>query len=587
MTMHWRWTPVLLLGLAQACQSADNGSDASDLGGSGGSDPSAAGNGGAAGAPVGSGAVSEPGVTYIQEDEVGFSAVDGKVLPREGSTSVTGYTGTGFADADSGVGTSISWGLRTEAGGEVELVFRYAFGGDEANLRDAELSINGEVVVPRVVFSYTTTWDAWQETEPIEVALEPGSNHVVLRALEPGGLANIDYLLVLGEGVTPDEPHFSLSVSQNDEDAGSVSYSPEAPFYAAGDAVALLAEPNPGYVFQSWTGDFTSAEAEATLRIRDNTEVVARFLPEAAEQDPRLLGYAGVQDDEGTPYLVTGGSLGEAVTAESLEELKGYLEDSEPRVVSFSGLIEGADSIEIASDKTLLGVGEGAHLMGIELQVNGSRNVVIQNVAVSHVVAEGAGTANDAIVITGGAENVWVDHCELFSDRDNGKDYYDGLLEIKNEASFVTVSYTEFHDHYKVSLISSGDEQVGDGVIRATFHHNFFHDCESRMPSIRFGKAHVFNNYYRDNTSGSGVNSRMGAVVRVEQNYFLRSKDPVGSRDSPVLGSWEVLDNVYDECSGDQPTESTGSLEVPYAVELDGAPEVPAIVEAEAGIGKL
>src|SRR5262245_54011399 len=39
-----------------------------------------------------------PGVTIIQEDQVGFDAVDGKVLPRQGSTGVTGYTGGGFAD---------------------------------------------------------------------------------------------------------------------------------------------------------------------------------------------------------------------------------------------------------------------------------------------------------------------------------------------------------------------------------------------------------------------------------------------------------------------------------------------------------
>ena len=41
--------------------------------------------------------------------------------------------------------------------------------------------------------------------------------------------------------------------------------------------------------------------------------------------------------------------------------------------------------------------------------------------------------ANDAIVISG-AMNVWIDHCELYSDLTHDKDYYDGLLEIKNGA---------------------------------------------------------------------------------------------------------------------------------------------------------
>ncbi len=65
------------------------------------------------GAPnVGAGAVNEPGVLFIQEDELGFSGVDGKVLPREGSTSVAGYTGTGFADGDPGIGKSIGYSVR-------------------------------------------------------------------------------------------------------------------------------------------------------------------------------------------------------------------------------------------------------------------------------------------------------------------------------------------------------------------------------------------------------------------------------------------------------------------------------------------
>jgi hypothetical protein len=37
--------------------------------------------------------------------------------------------------------------------------------------------------------------------------------------------------------------------------------------------------------------------------------------------------------------------------------------------VTVSGLITGADSVDIASNKTLLGVGSGAHLQGLELQV--------------------------------------------------------------------------------------------------------------------------------------------------------------------------------------------------------------------------
>lgn len=531
------------------------------------------------------GAVPEPGLTYIQEGELGFSAVDGLILPRDASTSITGYTGTGFADPDSGEGTAISWSVNADSDGARSLVWRYAFGGAPENTRDARLLVNGVEVAENVVFPYTTTWDAWQETPPLELEFAEGPHFIQLIALGPSGLGNVDYLLIQGEGITPAAPSFSLSVTANDPDAGSVTVEPELDFYPEGTEVTVTAEAEPGYFFQSYTGDVTSASAEHTFMIEQNTRIIARFLPDGAEQDPDLVGYATVQDDEGTPYLVTGGSLGEEVTATTLEELTSYLESPEPLVVSFSGLFEGVDAIHIASDKTLLGIGDSAHLRGIELAIESQRNVIIKNVAVSHVVAEGSGTSNDAIVISD-SKNVWVDHCELFSDFANGRDYYDGLLEIKNGAAFITVSYTELHDHYKVSLISSGDEQVGDSVIRATYHHNYFHDTVSRLPSIRFGKAHLFNNYYLNNNGGSGVNSRMGAVVKVESCYFENTDDPIGWFEGPQTGSWDVLDNVFVSCVGSQPTTSTGMLPIPYEYAVDAAADVPAIVTASAGVGK-
>jgi pectate lyase len=531
--------------------------------------------------------LSMPGITYIQEDEVGFGAIDGNIIPRQASSSVTGYTGTGFADSGSGIGVAASWSVRAEEAGAYQIVWRYSFGGDAANLRDARLLVNGVVQAETVGFPYTNGWDQWQESVPLDVLFDAGSNFIQLQAIYDGGLVNIDYIKILGEGITPDTPSFSLAVDQNAAAGGTVSVSPEQAFYPAGTQVTLTAQAAPGYFFQSWTGGVTSSEPVHTFPIDANTRVTGLFLPEGTVQDPELVGYASVQDDEGTPFIVTGGSLGQSVQAATLDELAMYLERPEPYVVSFEGELQGDRAIHITSDKTLLGIGSTAHLRGIELEINAARNVIIRNLAVSHVIAEGAGEANDAIVVTGGSRNVWLDRLELFSDRENGEDYYDGLLEIKNAASYVTVSRSVFHDHHKVSLISSGDEQVGDTVIRATYHHNRFFNCSSRMPSIRFGKAHIFNNYYHDNLSGSGVNTRMGAVVRVENNYFQNSDDPIGSWDSRTVGFWDVSNNLFVDATGSRPTMSNGALTPPYEYVLDEPADVPAVVEQVAGVGKL
>lgn len=575
----------LLLFVVVACadSGAKNGASGGAANGSGGTGAGAS----AAGGSGATGAVSEPGVLFIQEGELGFSAVDGKVLPKDGPTNITGYTGTGFSDGDSGFGTSISYSLHAESSGTRALSVRYAFGGTETNLRDAALLVNGVTVIPSVEFPYTGAWTTWQETAEFEVELSAGPNFIELTALHESGLANIDYLKVVGEGVRGSEPNFTVTLGQNDERGGTVSISPEADFYPLGTKVTLTAVANDGYFFQSFAGDVSSAKSEFTFIVDRRTTVTALFLPNGTEQDPALVGFAAIQDDEGTPFLLHGGSLGEEVTATSYEELKAYLESPEPYVVNFSGKFEGADLINVASNKTLRGQGDSAHLQGIELKIDGSRNVIVQNVAISHVVADGAGPANDAIEITGGARNVWIDHCELFSDLDHGKDYYDGLLDIKNEASFVTVSWTVFHHHFKVSLISSSDQQVADVAIRATYHHNYFHDTNSRLPSVRFGKVHLFNNYYLDNVGGSAVNSRMRAVVKVENNHFENTSDPIGFSDSSATGYWDVAGNAFVDCSGSQPTTSTMTFKLPYAYTLDATADVPASVAAGAGVGKL
>jgi pectate lyase len=570
------------------------------LAGCGSSHQSTSGVGGASGSG-GAGAATDAGLTddgaapdapggpfiIIQEDQKGFDAVDGKILPRQGSTSITGYTGAGFADGDTGLGKTISWSINVATAGTYQLAWRYAFGGAAANTRAARLVVNGVALDDTVTFPYTTDWTNWQETAAVPVDLPAGPVFVQLQAVGPSGLANIDYFKVYGDGVTPDAPSFSLAVTASDPRAGTVSYTPMQPFYAYGAMVTVTATANTGYFFQSWTGTVPGATATYTFAITGNTSLEARFLPQGAMQDPNVIGYATVQDDAGTPYLLTGGSLGPTVMATTVDDLKMYLGSSDPYVVNFSGLLQGVDLIQIASNKTLIGVGDTAHLDGIELQVNGSRNVIIRNVTVSNVVADGTSPANDAIEITGGARNVWIDHCELHSDLLHGKDYYDGLLDIKNESSFITVSWSNIHDHFKASLISSGDEQVGDTVIRATYHHNYFHDCGSRLPSIRFGRAHVFDNYYFNNTTGSCVDSRMGAVVKAEGNYFSSSKNTVGWFEGPATGYWDVANNTFLNCTGAQPTTSTGQLMPPYTYVVDDPNGLPTSIVAGAGVGKM
>ena len=505
----------------------------------------------------------------IQENEMGFCSPEVII-----ETNVGGYTGSGYANPASGVGISLSWAIAVEAEGVYQLHWRYAIGGNPG-ARDARLVINGTVKVDTVFFPHTVSWDNWMLTDSLPVFLEHGHNQIRLEAYSSSGLANYDYFQVDGMGVaaTNCTPFYTLSVGLNNAEWGQVSYEPIQDYYDAGDLITVHAVAEPGYFFQSWTGDVTAAQADFSFSIDQNVQMEALFLPAGTGMDAAATGYATVQDDAGTPYLIIGGALGDSVHVSSSEELAVNLAADEPRIISFDQEFSGTQEITIRSHKTLVGIGDGAHLRGISLSVNQARNVIIRNVTVSHV------TPQDAIEINGGSQNIWIDHCNLYSDQNHGTEYYDGLLDIKNGSSFITVSWTRFHDHFKTILISSGDQQIADSTIRVTFHHNFFENCGSRLPSIRFGKAHIFNNYYVD--CGTAVNSRMGACVLVERNYFNNVGTAVMMAYSLEPGGVELVDNHFGDsqysispaCQMDPPYD--------YSLFLDPVEDLPDIMAVE------
>ncbi len=504
----------------------------------------------------------------IQENEMGFCSMDGVI-----ETSVGGYTGSGYVNVDAGVGTSISWNILAEAEGTGYLRWRYAIGGNIGD-RPARLIINGRIAVDTVYFPHTVTWTNWLLSDSVKVSFSAGSNNIRIEAYSTSGLGNYDYISVSGEGISASDcnTYYVLRVDENIAAGGNVSYEPVENYYPEGTRITLRADPNPGYFFQSWSGDETSAKSVFDFAIRKNTSVTAIFLPVGTEADTALIGYATVQDDDGTPYMVIGGFLGKTVNAGSLSDLKNYLSSPDPYVVHIAGIISGSENVTVNSHKTLAGVSDSAYLRGIGLEIGNARNVIIRNLKISHV------TPQDAIEING-SRNIWIDHCELYSDRDHGKDFYDGLLDIKNASSWITVSWTVFHDHFKVSLISSGDQVVEDSVTRVTFHHNYFYNCESRLPSIRFGKAHIFNNYYKD--SHTAINSRMGACVRVERNYFRNVGTAVMMADSPEPGVVELIDNYFGTSTYSSAPVCQLNMPYEYLSHLDETSEIPAIVAGD------
>ena len=226
----------------------------------------------------------------------------------------------------------------------------------------------------------------------------------------------------------------------------------------------------------------------------------------AAPADP-LVGFGA-----GT----TGGAGGSMVTVTTASAFQSAVTGSTARIIYVSGVIRISSVVYIGSNKSIIGVGGNSGFTGSGLEVKSNRNVIFQNLNISYSV----GVAGIRIW---GSNHVWVDHNTIYSDRNHGPDYYDGLINITKGSDNVTVSWNILRDDYETSLIgaSDSDGSLDKGHERVTFHHNWFLNDGERTPSLRFGTGHVYNNYFQNVTNG--IHSRMGAQMLIENNVFRNS----------------------------------------------------------------
>lgn len=290
-------------------------------------------------------------------------------------------------------------------------------------------------------------------------------------------------------------------------------------------------------------------------------------------------GYAAT--GEGT----TGGGNGPSVTVTSLEELQRAVAGDSPANILVQGHYTGGSDIKVGSNKTIIGVGKDSGLTGAGLNLTGVSNVIIRNLKIDKV-ANSSGTG-DAIHIEG-SHHVWIDHNDLSSDLSHGKDYYDGLVDITRGSDYVTVSWNVIHDHYKASLVghSDGNQAEDKGALHVTYHHNLFKNIKSRMPSLRFGTGHVYDNYFQGGGS-TGVHSRMGAQMLVQNNAFEGIKTPIETtKDSTVDGFVNLSGNTIG--GGSNLITQIGSLTNPgYSYKLDPTGSVITLVLNNAGTGVI
>ncbi len=223
--------------------------------------------------------------------------------------------------------------------------------------------------------------------------------------------------------------------------------------------------------------------------------------------------------------------------------------------------------MRVPDNTTIAGLDKRATIRGAWLDLRGSsstrrRNIIIRNITFEDVYdcfpawtpnrnpdGTWAGTGAwdseyDAISLRE-TERVWIDHNE-FRDRAiidstlptyfNAKyQMHDGLVDITNASDRVTVSYNRFVNHDKTMLIGSSDNALADvGRLRVTLHHNLFQNLGQRVPRLRYGQLHVYNNYYlipdpavHSYSWGVGVQPLPVTSGIYAENNFFRTENTV------------------------------------------------------------
>lgn len=281
-------------------------------------------------------------------------------------------------------------------------------------------------------------------------------------------------------------------------------------------------------------------------------------------------GYAGYK---GT----TGGGDATADTVTSLSELKAAVENDIPAVIVVDGRINtGGGNISFGSNKTVVGANSSSGIYGGTIKIQGS-NYIIQNLTF--------GPSGEDVMEASGATNVFVTKCSFYDSQDE-------LFSIVRAADFVTVSWCKFYfenptSHSFAHLIGNSDDRTSDrGKLHVTMHHNWYaENVLERMPRVRFGHVHIYNNYYNSVGNHYCIGTGVECHIRLENAYFdnvnLTWKDYNGVSSGGIMG-WHNLKLI--NCS--MPTYITNSypaFTLPYNYVLDPVDSVKAIVTAGAG----
>lgn len=302
-------------------------------------------------------------------------------------------------------------------------------------------------------------------------------------------------------------------------------------------------------------------------------QLIVNPAPTNTAPDFGLYGFATYN------FNLTGaGSNAPSVVVSNASQLDAYTDSNTNVIIYVSGTIPiSGMSTHVRANKTVIGLGTNATLVGGGLYLYRSTNVILRNLTIRDSSEDDIGIHYSA--------HVWIDHCTIVNATDGG-------IDITQQSEDITISWCHFYyesnqGHDFVNLIAASDSDSGN--YRVTFHHNWWAtNCVERMPSVRFGRVHCYNNYYNAPGNDYCVRTRIDAQCLVENNHFENVNNPWEQYiTSGTPGLLYATNNAFVNVTWTKQYPGTDSVFTPpYSYKLDPVALIPNMVTNYAGAGK-
>ncbi len=271
------------------------------------------------------------------------------------------------------------------------------------------------------------------------------------------------------------------------------------------------------------TGGGTYAAAMAAGRVVNVTST-SQFLGAVVDATPKIiLIAAGTYDFTTTPTTVQVCHVACNPTTPVAFEATGSFFCPAGSTLLNASLT--STKVTVGSNKTIIGLGAGATLKNLEIDLSGSTNIILRNLTLSDI-NPGILDQGDALLMWP-SDHVWVDHCTFVNASHsflNIASGWDSAGNLTTLTGYMTFSWNRFFGTTTNSC--GGKTHFAIGTNRnpgLTFHHNWIDNSNGRNPSL-FGPytwVHMFDNYFSTITY-YGVSALCGASTLLEGNAFSK-----------------------------------------------------------------